>query len=108
MIMAWPLLGRMVGRLDFEEVPILIGKNGREVGGLGLVESETLLYGVNAPGEEGGSPSYSRAFPKTVYVHFESEEDVEEFSRLIGRRITSQTRLIWYYRPRRKGGDDED
>lgn len=33
---------------------------------------------------------------QTVYVHFERWEDVEEFSRLVGQRITPLTRAIWY------------
>lgn len=33
---------------------------------------------------------------KTLYVHFECWEDVAAFSRLIGQRITPETRSLWY------------
>ena len=33
---------------------------------------------------------------KTIYVHFEDEEDMKAFSRLIGQKITVHTQYIWY------------
>lgn len=33
---------------------------------------------------------------KTVYVHFESDEDIEAFGNLVGQRLTRLTRSIWY------------
>lgn len=33
---------------------------------------------------------------KIIYVHFEDKEGIEEFSKLIGKVITSETKAIWY------------
>jgi len=33
---------------------------------------------------------------KSIYVHFESRKDMEDFSKLVGQRIGLQTRFIWY------------
>jgi len=33
---------------------------------------------------------------KTLYIHFESREDMNTFSKLINQQITFQTRSIWY------------
>lgn len=33
---------------------------------------------------------------KTIYVHFESKEDYQAFSELVGQRLTMNTRSIWY------------
>lgn len=33
---------------------------------------------------------------KTVYVHFESREDMDAFSALVGQRLTMDTRSIYY------------
>lgn len=33
---------------------------------------------------------------KTIYVHFESQEDVNQFAELIGQKITLKTRFIWH------------
>ena len=33
---------------------------------------------------------------KTIYVHFESRDDMEAFARLIGQSIGLNTRSIWY------------
>lgn len=33
---------------------------------------------------------------KTLYVHFESQEDFDEFSNLIGQKLTSKTKSIWH------------
>ena len=49
-----------------------------------------------------GMPEFEykeRAF-KSIAVHFENEQDYEEFARLIGQTLTPQTRYIWHpYRP---------
>ena len=33
---------------------------------------------------------------KTVYVHFECREDMEEFSKLVGQKVGFNTRSIWF------------
>ena len=33
---------------------------------------------------------------KTVYVHFESREDMDAFAKLVDQRIGANTRSIWY------------
>ena len=33
---------------------------------------------------------------KTLYVHFENRKDLDEFAKLLGQTITSETRAIWY------------
>jgi hypothetical protein len=33
---------------------------------------------------------------KTIYVHFESKEDYQAFSKLVGQSLTMNTRSIWY------------
>lgn len=33
---------------------------------------------------------------KTIYVHFESREDMEKFSKLTGQKIGMDTRSIWF------------
>lgn len=33
---------------------------------------------------------------RTIYVHFETHDDVEAFSKLIGQLITSGQKAVWY------------
>lgn len=33
---------------------------------------------------------------KSIYVHFESREDMEAFEKLVGQRINLTTKFIWY------------
>ncbi len=33
---------------------------------------------------------------KTIYVHFENQEDVDEFAELVGQKITPKTKFIWF------------
>ena len=33
---------------------------------------------------------------QTINVHFETREDVEAFAKLVGQRITLDTKFIWY------------
>jgi hypothetical protein len=33
---------------------------------------------------------------KTIYVHFETRKDMEDFIKLVGQRITLDTKSIWY------------
>jgi len=33
---------------------------------------------------------------RQIYVHFESTENMERFSKLIGQTVTRRTRTIWY------------
>jgi len=40
-------------------------------------------------------PAAEEAF-KTIYIHFETREDVEEFARLIRQPVTTETRRICY------------
>ncbi len=43
---------------------------------------------------------YKERAIKSIQVHFEKQEDYEDFARLIGQTLTDQTRSIWHpYRP---------
>jgi len=33
---------------------------------------------------------------KTIYVHFRTKEDFEEFSNIIGQKLTQKTKSIWH------------
>jgi ParB-like chromosome segregation protein Spo0J len=33
---------------------------------------------------------------RTLYVHFETEEDVQNFSKLVGQQLSDKTKFIWY------------
>ena len=33
---------------------------------------------------------------RTLYVHFETEEDVQKFAELVGQQITEKTKFIWH------------
>lgn len=33
---------------------------------------------------------------KTLYVHFENRHDMEDFARLIGQKLTQETRSVWF------------
>ena len=33
---------------------------------------------------------------RTLYLHFETEEDVQAFAELIGQRISPYTKYVWY------------
>jgi hypothetical protein len=51
-----------------------------------------------------GMPEYdnsARAI-KTLYVHFETEDDVKDFSNLIGQKVDDKTKYIWYPEHRRR------
>ena len=63
--------------------------------GLGLVPDPGQLGAAGLVGKDGPV--------KVIYVHFESREDVEDFSRLIGRKITRWTRSVWYQGTKEKG-----
>lgn len=41
--------------------------------------------------EQEDNPTY-----KTIYVHFRSEEDYQEFAKLIGQNLTEKTKSIWH------------
>ena len=38
----------------------------------------------------------NRAPYRTIYIHFECEEDVKEFSKLIDQNITPNRKYYWY------------
>jgi len=69
----------------------MIGKDGKERKGLFDIKIDTPGYGLNTR-----NCHLEDRFPKTVFVHFESEADIEDFSRLIGKRINKLTKAIWY------------
>jgi len=33
---------------------------------------------------------------KTIYIHFQNEEDIKDFSRLLNQKITDQTKYLWF------------
>jgi hypothetical protein len=33
---------------------------------------------------------------KTLYVHFEKKEDIDSFAKLIGQRVTVETKYVWF------------
>lgn len=33
---------------------------------------------------------------RTIYIHFRNEEDVQEFAKLIGQKITEKKKYYWY------------
>ncbi len=33
---------------------------------------------------------------KSIYIHFQTEESIDEFSKLIGQEITDKTKFIWF------------
>jgi hypothetical protein len=46
-----------------------------------------------------GMPEYNQndlTSYKQIIVHFDCEEDIRAFEKLIGRKITTKTRSIWY------------
>ena len=43
---------------------------------------------------------------KSIYVHFENEKDMQEFSKLVGQKILVTTQSIWY--PKAKIGKISD
>lgn len=60
--------------------------------------------GIQLPDEPwkehwGGMPDYEQEENKpykTIYVHFRSEEDYQEFARMIGQKLTEKTKTIWH------------
>jgi len=47
----------------------------------------------------GGMPEFEQPeLPpfKTIHVHFDNQESLDKFAELIGQKITSETRYIWY------------
>lgn len=33
---------------------------------------------------------------RTLYVHFENDEDIQQFAMLINQNITDKTKFVWY------------
>jgi hypothetical protein len=65
------------------------------------------FFDISEPWEEEwcGMPEFEqedRAPFKTIYVHFESREDVEAFSDLVGQRVSTETKFMWYPKKERK------
>ena len=61
--------------------------------------NQTSLFGEWWEEEWKGMPEFVQpdAKPlKTLYVHFESYEDVQRFAELVGQRLTMKTLSIWY------------
>jgi hypothetical protein len=64
------------------------------------VKQEPLL-GLQEPWKEHwqGMPEFVQEDMspwKSIYVHFSSKEDMEDFSRLIGQKVTPRTKFIWH------------
>lgn len=65
------------------------------------VDSEDLRGGVNPVKQHWvGMPEYEHKKDsgphKTIYVHFRTEEDYQEFAKLIEQGLTKKTKSIWY------------
>lgn len=62
---------------------------------------QMLLFDVPTVAEEEwkGMPSFVQedlAPYKSIMVHFESEEDMAAFSKLVGQRVSYSTKMIWF------------
>ena len=67
----------------------------------GRQRPQTNLFGDAEPWEKTweGMPEFVQddfSPFKTIYVHFESYEDVKKFAELVGQSLTIKTRSIWY------------
>ena len=67
-------------------------------------KSKHTLFEVSEPLEEHwqGMPEYNqkdREPWKTIPIHFENEDDMKSFAKLIDRTITRHTRSLWYPKP---------
>lgn len=98
-------LNRISGRWDNTKLGELITElgNGEDIKLSGFDEWE-LDYYNQGPNEEknlwNGMPEFdgnaqSEAF-KTIIVHFDNLKDVNDFSDLIGQKITENTKYLWY------------
>lgn len=66
-----------------------------------MKEEKPSLFEKGEPWEEAwrGMPEFVQEDQKpwkTLYVHFESREDMEAFARLVGQRIDFKTASIWH------------
>ncbi|MCP4566797.1 MAG: ParB N-terminal domain-containing protein [FCB group bacterium] len=92
----WPALGDLFQELDNGELDLELSAFGEhEIGGLlgGLDEASG-----NAT-EWDGMPEFvqnDESGIKAIIVHFKTQEDINEFSKLIGQNITEKTKSIWY------------
>ena len=62
---------------------------------------QTNLFGDAEPWDEiwGGMPEFLQEDlrpARTLYVHFRTDEDVNDFLELIGQKISPKTQYIWY------------
>jgi len=98
--------------LDFDPEQILADlQAGVDLSGLWFEhELDALVNGIGGevvdPAQEWqGMPEFENT-PKahrTLYVHFETPGDVEQFSRIIGQSLTDKTKSIWF--PEKQTGD---
>lgn len=66
------------------------GFNGYELGIPGGIDPNEEWKGMPEFEQQDLSPM------KTIYIHFKTKSDMEEFSRLVGQEITERTRWIWF------------
>jgi hypothetical protein len=60
---------------------------------------ETEVGETNAEEEWKGMPEFDQQDKNSfrhIIVHFETQSDVDEFSRLIGQNLTDKTKSIWH------------
>ena len=71
----------------------------------GLEEWEQKLYNPGLDSDElqdvwDGMPEFGKKLPfdayKTVIIHFENQNDVDKFKKLIKQEITKKTKSLWY------------
>lgn len=91
---------------DYEN---LLGEKSTENEPASLLDFMDLSEEEKASAEQAGDKEWKKhwnAMPefeneenkpfKTIYVHFKTEEDYNEFSRLIGQKLTKKTKSIWH------------
>lgn len=64
-----------------------------------IIVSQHFRERTDANKEWDGMPEYNQEdkMPfRTIYVHFENQDDIEKFSKLIGQEFTDKTKSIWY------------
>jgi len=67
-----------------------------------------INFGIDDPNAEWqGMPEFGYEAPavKTLYVHFETQKDIDNFSDFIGQKIGEKTKYIWY--PEKKAVKNE-
>ena len=58
----------------------------------------TAVHEFNPDEEWKGMPEFGYEAPavKTLYIHFKTQEDVQNFAKFIGQQIGEKTKYIWY------------